>query len=123
MLAASIISAALIIFALPSGVPAFAGQVAAGLAIGLLVAAGCLPPAISAPTISIRRRDLAHLHRADRGRAAICHAVDGSTLNFGIVTVFGVFAGSLATALLTGALSSRVISRRATCCVRVQALR
>jgi uncharacterized protein len=26
----------------------------------------------------------------------------GSTLNFGIVTVFGVFAGSLATALLTG---------------------
>jgi hypothetical protein len=26
----------------------------------------------------------------------------GSTLNFGIVTVFGVFAGSLVTALLTG---------------------
>ena len=47
----------------------------------------------------------------------------GSTLNFGIVTVFGVFAGSLVTALATGRSISKAINRRATCCARPAAPR
>ena len=84
MLAASIISAALIIFAFAH--PAFRrspGQVAAGV---------CGRPAgrgrLVCHRLSRRRRfqsdagHLAHLHRADRGRVAICHAVDGIDAEF-----------------------------------------
>ena len=42
----------------------------------------------------------------------------GSTLNFGIVTVFAVFAGSLVTALAPAASISKATSRRVTCCAR-----
>ena len=47
----------------------------------------------------------------------------GSTLNFGIATVVGVFAGSLMTALATGRFHSKAINRRATCCARPAARR
>ena len=104
MLAASLIAAALIIFAFAH--PAFRrspGQIAAGLIVGLLVAAGWFATG--------------HLGAADFNPvpvtsltfiAPIADALQyvmlstGSTLNFGIVTVFGVFAGSLVTALATG---------------------
>jgi hypothetical protein len=57
MVGASVISAALIIFAFASApFRRSPGQVAAGLVIGLLVAAGWFAAVISAPTISIRRR-------------------------------------------------------------------
>jgi hypothetical protein len=59
-------------------------------------------PAISAPTTSTGSSDLAHLHRADRDALQYAVLSTGSTLNFGIVTVFAVFAGSLVTALATG---------------------
>ena len=104
MLAASIISAALIIFALAH--PAFRrspGQVAAGLVIGLLVAGGWFSSGYlgaddfnPAPVTSLTF--IAPI--ADALQYVMLST--GSTLNFGIVTVFGVFAGSLATALLTG---------------------
>ena len=104
MLAASIISAALIIFALAH--PAFRrspGQVAAGLVIGLLVAAGWFATGYlgaddfnPAPVTSLTF--IAPI--ADALQYVMLST--GSTLNFGIVTVFAVFAGSLITALATG---------------------
>jgi len=104
MLAASIISAALIIFALSH--PAFRrspGQVAAGLVIGLLVAAGWFTTGYLGaddfnPTPVTSLTFIAPI--ADALQYVMLST--GSTLNFGIVTVFGVFAGSLVTALLTG---------------------
>jgi len=62
----------------------------AGVVVGFWFAGDGMRAAISAPTISTTPVVLAHFHRADRGRAAIRHARRGSTLNFGIVTVFGV---------------------------------
>jgi uncharacterized membrane protein YedE/YeeE len=104
MLAASIISAALIIFAFTN--PAFRrspGQVAAGLVIGLLIAGGWFATGYlgaddfnPAPVTSLTF--IAPI--ADALQYIMLST--GSTLNFGIVTVFGVFAGSLLTALLTG---------------------
>jgi hypothetical protein len=104
MLASSIISAALIIFAFSH--PAFRrspGQIAAGLVIGLLVAAGWFATGYlgaddfnPAPVTSLTF--IAPI--ADALQYVMLST--GSTLNFGIVTVFGVFAGSLATALATG---------------------
>ena len=104
MLAASLISAALIIFAFAH--PAFRrspGQIAAGLVVGLLVAAGWFAtgylgaddfnptPVTSLTFIALIADALQYVMLST-----------GSTLNFGIVTVFGVFAGSLVTALVTG---------------------
>jgi len=104
MLAASVISAALIIFAFSH--PAFRrspGQVAAGLVVGLLVAAGWFATGYlgaddfnPAPVTSLTF--IAPI--ADALQYVMLST--GSTLNFGIVTVFGVFVGSLVTALLTG---------------------
>src|SRR5919204_4692719 len=104
MLAASIISAALSIFAFAH--PAFRrspGQIAAGLVIGLLVAGGWFATGYlgaddfnPAPVTSLTF--IAPI--ADALQYVMLST--GSTLNFGIVTVFGVFAGSLVTALLTG---------------------
>ena len=104
MLAASIISAALIIFAFAH--PAFRrspGQVAAGLAVGLLVAAGWYGTGYLGaddfnPTPVTSLTFIAPI--ADALQYVMLST--GSTLNFGIVTVFGVFAGSLVTALATG---------------------
>ena len=104
MLAASIISAALIIFAFAH--PAFRrspGQIAAGLAVGLLVAAGWFATGYLGaddfnPTPVTSLTFIAPI--ADALQYVMLST--GSTLNFGIVTVFGVFAGSLVTALATG---------------------
>ena len=104
MLAASVISAALIIFAFAH--PAFRrspGQVAAGLVVGMLVAGGWLATGYlgadefnPAPVTSLTF--IAPI--ADALQYVMLST--GSTLNFGIVTVFGVLAGSLITALATG---------------------
>lgn len=103
MIVASVISVALIIFAFAHApFRRAAGQIAAGLAVGLLAAAGWFatgylgaddfnPAAVTSLTFV----------------APIADAVQyvmlstGLTLNFGIATVFGVFFGSLVTALVT----------------------
>ena len=104
MIAASVLSAALIIFA-------FAhepfrkswGQIAAGLIVGVLVAAGWYATGFLGaddfnPTPVTSLTFIAPI--ADALQYVMLST--GSTLNFGIVTVFGVFAGSLVTALATG---------------------
>jgi uncharacterized membrane protein YedE/YeeE len=104
MLAASIVAAALIIFAFAH--PAFRrspGQIAAGLVVGLLVAAGWFATGTLGaddfnPTPVTSLTFIAPI--ADALQYVMLST--GSTLNFGIVTVFGVFAGSLVTALATG---------------------
>lgn len=104
MLAASVLSAALIIFAFSHG--SFRrswGQIAAGLVVGLLVAAGWYATGYLAaddfnPTPVTSLTFIAPI--ADGLQYVMLST--GSTLNFGIVTVFGVFAGSLVTALATG---------------------
>ena len=101
---ALVISAALIVFAFAHApFRRASGQVAAGIAVGLLVAAGWFatgylgadefnPAAVTSLTFI----------------APVVDAVQyvmlstGLTLNFGIAMVFGVFAGSLLTALVTG---------------------
>jgi uncharacterized protein len=104
MLAASILSAALIIFAF-AHVPfrKSPAQIAAGLVVGFLVAAGWFATGyLGADDFNpVPVTSLTFI-------APIADALQyvmlstGSTLNFGIVTVFGVFAGSLLTALATG---------------------
>jgi uncharacterized membrane protein YedE/YeeE len=104
MLAASIVSAALIIFAFAH--PAFRrspGQIAAGVVVGLLVAAGWFATGYLGaddfnPTPVTSLTFIAPI--ADALQYLMLST--GSTLNFGIVTVFGVFAGSLVTSLATG---------------------
>src|SRR5499427_2672971 len=104
MLAASVISAALIIFAFAHAPfrKSF-GQVVAGIAIGFLVAAGWYatgylgnddfnPVPVTSLTFIAPIADALQYVMLSTG----------STLNFGIVTVFAVFAGSLGTALATG---------------------
>ncbi|GEC55270.1 hypothetical protein ABIF38_008040 [Bradyrhizobium japonicum] len=104
MVAASALSAVLIIFAF-SHAPfrkSF-GQIAAGLIVGLLVAGGWYATGyLGADDFNpVPVTSLTFI-------APIADALQyvmlstGSTLNFGIVTVFGVFAGSLVTALATG---------------------
>ena len=104
MLSASTVSAALILFAF-----AYApfrrspGQVAAGITVGVLIAAGWYATGhLGAddfnPTPVVSLTFIAPI--ADALQYVMLST--GSTLNFGIVTVFGVFAGSLVTALLTG---------------------
>lgn len=103
MLAASAISGALIIFAFAHAPFQRAwGQIAAGLAVGLLVTAGWFatgylgaddfnPAAVTSLTFIAPIAD------------AVQYAMlsTGLTLNFGIAMVAGVFAGSLVTALAT----------------------
>jgi uncharacterized protein len=103
MVTATVISAALIVFAFAHAPFRHAGgQIAAGIAVGLLVTAGWFatgylgaddfnPAAVTSLTFI----------------APVVDAVQyvmlstGLTLNFGIAMVFGVFAGSLLTALVT----------------------
>ncbi|WP_407113744.1 YeeE/YedE family protein [Bradyrhizobium sp. LMG 9283] len=103
-LAAVVIVAALILFAIAH--PAFRrspGQIAAGIIVGLLVAGGWYvtgylgaddfnPVPVTSLTFIAPIAD------------ALQYAMlsTGLTLNFGIATVAGVFAGSLVTALATG---------------------
>src|SRR5215472_9211621 len=104
MLAASVISAALIIFAFAHAPfrKSF-GQVVAGIAMGFLVAAGWYatgylgnddfnPVPVTSLTFIAPIADALQYVMLSTG----------STLNFGIATVGGVFAGSLITALATG---------------------
>ncbi|MFB6448680.1 YeeE/YedE family protein [Bradyrhizobium tunisiense] len=103
-LAAAVIVAALVLFAVAHpGFRRSPGQIAAGVIVGLLVAAGWLvtgylgaddfnPVAVTSLTF------VAPI--ADSLQYAMLST--GLTLNFGIATVAGVFAGSLATALATG---------------------
>jgi uncharacterized membrane protein YedE/YeeE len=102
-LAASAIAGALIIFAFAHAPFQRAwGQIAAGIAVGLLVAAGWFatgylgaddfnPAAVTSLTFIAPIAD------------AVQYAMlsTGLTLNFGIAMVAGVFAGSLLTALIT----------------------
>jgi uncharacterized protein len=102
-LVAPIISAALIIFAFSHAPFQRAwGQIAAGLIVGLLVAAGwyatgCLGADEFNPTPVTSLAFIAPI--ADTLQYLMLST--GLTLNFGIVTVAGVFAGSLVTALAT----------------------
>ena len=103
-LSASAIAGALIIFAFAH--PPFQrsrGQVAAGIAVGLLIAAGWYATGYlgadefnPAPVTSLTF--IAPI--ADSLQYVMLST--GSTLNFGIATVGGVFAGSLGAALATG---------------------
>ncbi len=103
MLAASLVSGGLIIFAFAHAPFQRAwGQIAAGLAVGLLVAAGWFATGYlgaddfnPAPVTSLTF--IAPI--ADTLQYAMLST--GLTLNFGIATVTGVFAGSLLTALAT----------------------
>jgi hypothetical protein len=104
MLAASVMSAALIIFAFAySPFRQSWGQIAAGIAVGIMVAGGWYASGYLGaddfnPTPVVSLTFIAPI--ADALQYVMLST--GSTLNFGIVTVFGVFAGSLVTALLTG---------------------
>jgi hypothetical protein len=104
MVAASVVSAALIIFAFAHvEFRRSAGQIAAGLLVGILVAAGWFATGYLGaddfnPTPVTSLTFIAPI--ADALQYVMLST--GSTLNFGIVTVFGVFAGSLVTALVTG---------------------
>lgn len=104
MLAGWVISAALMTFAFMH--PTFRrspGQIAAGLLVGALVAGGWYATGYLGaddfnPTPVTSLTFIAPI--ADALQYVMLST--GSTLNFGIVTVFGVFAGSLVTAVLTG---------------------
>ncbi|WP_076862492.1 YeeE/YedE family protein [Bradyrhizobium mercantei] len=104
MVAASVLAALLIIFAFAHApFRKSPGQIAAGLIVGLLVAGGWYATGyLGADDFNpVPVTSLTFI-------APIADALQyvmlstGSTLNFGIVTVFGVFAGSLLTALATG---------------------
>lgn len=104
MIAASAIAALLVIFAFAYGpFRQSPGQILAGIVMGLLVAAGWYATGyLGADDFNpVPVTSLTFI-------APIADALQyvmlstGSTLNFGIVTVFGVFFGSLATALATG---------------------
>ena len=104
MVAASVLSAVLIIFAFAHApFRKSPGQIAAGLIVGLLVAGGWYATGyLGADDFNpVPVTSLTFI-------APIADALQyvmlstGSTLNFGIVTVFGVFAGSLVTAIATG---------------------
>jgi uncharacterized membrane protein YedE/YeeE len=104
MLAASAISGALILFAfVHAPFQRSKGQIAAGLAVGLLVTAGWFCTGYlgaddfnPAPVTSLTF--IAPI--ADSVQYIMLST--GLTLNFGIMMVAGVFAGSLVTALATG---------------------
>jgi uncharacterized membrane protein YedE/YeeE len=103
-LAAPIVSAALIIFAFSHAPFQRAwGQIAAGVIVGLLIAGGWYATGYLGaddfnPTPVTSLTFIAPI--ADALQYVMLST--GSTLNFGIVTVFGVFAGSLVTAVITG---------------------
>jgi uncharacterized membrane protein YedE/YeeE len=103
-LAASVLSGALIIFAFAHTPFRRAwGQVAAGIAVGFLVAAGWYATGYLGaddfnPTPVTSLTFIAPIAEA----LQYVMLSTGSTLNFGIATVGGVFAGSLVTALLAG---------------------
>jgi len=104
MLSASVLGAALIAFALAHApFRRSPGQIAAGLTVGMLVAAGWFASGYLGadeftPTPVTSLTFVAPI--ADALQYVMLST--GSTLNFGIATVGGVFVGSLLTALATG---------------------
>ncbi len=104
MFATSLVSSALIIFAF-SHAPfrRSIGQMAAGIAVGLLIAAGWYATGhLGADDFNpVPVTSLTFIAPIADGLQYVMLST-GSTLNFGIATVGGVFAGSLVTALLTG---------------------
>lgn len=103
MLAASVTSAALVIFAFAHApFRRSLGQIAAGLVVGVLIAAGWYATGYLGaddfnPTPVTSLTFIAPI--ADALQYVMLST--GLTLNFGIATVGGVFAGSLVTALVT----------------------
>jgi uncharacterized protein len=104
LIAATAMSAVLIVFAF-SHLPfrRSPGQIAAGLLVGILIAAGWFATGYLGaddfnPTPVTSLTFIAPI--ADSLQYVMLST--GSTLNFGIATVGGVFAGSLVTALATG---------------------
>jgi len=125
MVAASALSGALIIFAFAHARFQRAwGQIAAGFAVGILVAAGWFATGSlgaddfnPAPVTSLTF--IAPI--ADTLQYVMLST--GLTLNFGIATVAGVFAGSLVTALATRRFHWKATPRRVTCCARPEVRR
>jgi uncharacterized membrane protein YedE/YeeE len=104
MIAAAIVSAVLIIFAFAHApFRKSAAQIAAGLVVGVLVAAGWLATGYLGAD-DFNPAPVASLTFVAPIADALQYVMlsTGSTLNFGIATVGGVFAGSLITALATG---------------------
>jgi uncharacterized protein len=104
MVAASVISAALILFAFAHApFRRSPGQIAAGLVIGLLVAAGWFASGYLGVD-DFNPAPVASLTFVAPIADALQYVMlsTGSTLNFGIATVGGVLTGSLITALATG---------------------
>lgn len=104
MFATSLVSAALIIFALAHGpFRRSPGQIVAGFAIGLLIAAGWYATGhLGADDFNpVPVTSLTFVAPIADGLQYVMLST-GSSLSFGIATVGGVFAGSLVTALLTG---------------------
>jgi uncharacterized protein len=103
-LAASVLAGALIIFAFAHARFQRAwGQIAAGIAVGLLIAAGWFATGYLGAD-DFNPAPVASLTFVAPIADAVQYAMlsTGLTLNFGIVMVAGVFAGSLVTALATG---------------------
>jgi uncharacterized protein len=103
-LAASLIAAALIIFALAHApFRRSPGQVVAGILVGLLIAAGWYATgALGADDFNpVPVASLTFIAPIADSLQYVMLST-GSTLSFGIATIGGVFAGSLATALATG---------------------
>jgi hypothetical protein len=104
MFSTSLVSAALIIFAFSHGpFRRSIGQIVAGLAVGLLIAAGWYATGhLGADDFNpVPVTSLTFIAPIADGLQYVMLST-GSMLNFGIATVGGVFAGSLLTALLTG---------------------
>ena len=102
-LAAAVMSAALIIFAFAHAPFQRAwGQIAAGIAVGLLVAAGWFATGYLGAD-DFNPAQVTSLTFISPIADALQYAMlsTGLTLNFGIAMVAGVFTGSLVTALLT----------------------
>jgi len=102
-LAAAVMSAALIIFAFAHAPFQRAwGQIAAGIAVGLLVAAGWFATGYLGAD-DFNPAQVTSLTFISPVADALQYAMlsTGLTLNFGIAMVAGVFTGSLVTALLT----------------------
>jgi len=104
MFSTSLVSAALIIFAFAHRrFRRSIGQIAAGVAMGLLIAAGWYATGhLGGDDFNpVPVTSLTFIAPIADGLQYVMLST-GSTLNFGIATVGGVFAGSLVTALLTG---------------------
>ena len=121
MVAASAISGALIIFAFAhTPFQRSRGQIAAGLAVGLLVTAGVVEHRLlQGRRFRSKTRSLtvpSSGNAADSVQYVMLST--GLTLNFGITLVAGVLAGSLVPPWQRAVSIGKAIPRRVTCCAR-----